>query len=132
MKHGPNRFLQFPFFFFLLPSSVPPAAGPEPEGCARLNPADTPRLVSFTGRLWEFSYSFPPTAEAVVADISEPKSVVVPSETVPSEEGLTRQLLKDGGEENVVPAPGRNEESVKLRKSEEAVGVLLALLNKRP
>ena len=71
-------------------------------------------------------------AEAVVADIREPNSVVVPSETVLSEEGLTRQLLKDGGEENVVPAPGRKEESVKLRKSEEAEGVLLALLSKRP
>lgn len=97
-----------------------------------MNPADAPRLVSFTDRLWEFSYSFPPTAEAVVADIREPKSVVVPSETVLSEEGLTRQLLKDGGEENVVPGPGRNEESVKLRKSDEAEGVLLTLLNKRP
>ena len=73
-------------------------------------------------------------AEAVVADISEPKSVVVPSEAPPSELGFTRQLLKDGGEEKVVPTPGRNVESEKLRKSEEegAEGVLLALVNRRP
>lgn len=73
-------------------------------------------------------------AEAVVADISEPKSAVVPSEAPPSELGLRRQLLKDGGEEKVVPTPGRNDESEKLRKSEEeaAEGVLLALVNRRP
>lgn len=73
-------------------------------------------------------------AEAVVADISEPKSVVVPSEAPPSELGFRRQLLKDGGEEKVVPTPGRNDESEKLRKSEEeaAEGVLLALVNSRP
>lgn len=76
--------------------------------------------------------SFVAPAEAVVADISEPKSVVVPSETPLSELGFTRQLLNDGGEENVVPAPGRNEESVKLRKSEEAEPVLVALVNRRP
>lgn len=71
-------------------------------------------------------------AEAVVADIREPKSVV-PSEAPPSELGFTRQLLKDGGEEKVVPPPGRNDESEKLRKSEEgAEGVLLALVNRRP
>ncbi|TNN59495.1 hypothetical protein EYF80_030310 [Liparis tanakae] len=47
----------------------------------------------------------------------------------PSELGFTRQLLKDGGEENVVPPPDRNDGSEKLRKSEEegAEGVLLAL-----
>lgn len=73
-------------------------------------------------------------AEAVVADISEPKSVVVPSEAPLSELGLRRQLLKDGGEEKVVPTPGRNDESEKLKKSEEeaAEGVLLALVNSRP
>lgn len=73
-------------------------------------------------------------AEAVVADIREPKSVVVPSEAPPSELGFTRQLLKDGGEEKLVPPPGRNDESEKLRKSEEegAEGVLLALVNRRP
>lgn len=73
-------------------------------------------------------------AEAVVADIREPKRVVVPSEAPPSEPGFTRQLLKDGGEEKVLPPPGRNDESVKLRKSEEeeAEGVLLALVNRRP
>lgn len=70
----------------------------------------------------------------MVADIREPKSVVVPSEAPPSELGFTRQLLKDGGEEKVVPPPGRNDESEKLRKSEEegAEGVLLALVNRRP
>lgn len=133
VKHGPNLFLQLPFFFFLPPSSTPPAAGPELEGWARLKPADPPRLVeSFTEWLWEFSYSFPPTAEAVEADINEPKSVVVPSDTLLSEDGLTRQLLKEGGEENVEPAPGRSEESVKLMKSEEAEDVLLALVNRSP
>ena len=73
-------------------------------------------------------------AEAVVADIREPKSVVVPSEAPPSELGFTRQLLKDGGEEKLVPPPGRNDASEKLRKSEEegAEGVLLALVNRRP
>lgn len=70
-------------------------------------------------------------AEAVVADIREPNSVVVPSDAPPSELGFTRQLLKDGGEENVVPPPVRSE---KLRKSEEegAEGGLLALVNRRP
>lgn len=70
----------------------------------------------------------------MVADIREPKRVVVPSEAPPSEPGFTRQLLKDGGEEKVVPPPGRNDESEKLRKSEEegAEGVLLALVNRRP
>lgn len=73
-------------------------------------------------------------AEAVVADISEPKSVVVPSEAPPSDVGFGRQLLKDGGEEKVVPPPGRSDESEKLRKSEEeaAEGVLLALVNNSP
>lgn len=73
-------------------------------------------------------------AEAVVADISEPKSAVVPSEVPLSELCFRRQLLKDGGEEKVVPTPGRNDESEKLRKSEEeaAEGVLLALVNNRP
>lgn len=73
-------------------------------------------------------------ADAVVADIREPKRVEVPSEAPPSELGFTRQLLKDGGEEKVVPPPGRNDESEKLRKSEEegAEGVLLALVNRRP
>lgn len=73
-------------------------------------------------------------AEAVVADTREPNSVVVPSEAPPSELGFTRQLLKDGGEEKVVPPPGRNDESEKLRKSEDegAEGVLLALVNSRP
>lgn len=72
-------------------------------------------------------------AEAVEGDMREPKRVVVPSEAPPSELGLTRQLLKDGGEEKVVPLPGRNDESVKLMKSEEgADGVLLALVNRRP
>lgn len=58
----------------------------------------------------------------------------MPSDTPPSELGFTRQLLKDGGEEKVVPAPGRNDESEKLRKSEEegAEGILLALVNRRP
>lgn len=70
----------------------------------------------------------------MVADIREPKRVVVPSDAPPSELGLTRQLLKDGGEEKVVPPPGRNVESVKLRKSEEdgAAGALLALVSSRP
>lgn len=69
-----------------------------------------------------------------MADIREPKSVVVPSEAPPSELGFTRQLLKDGGEEKVVPPPGRNDESEKLRKSVEegAEGGLLALVNRRP
>lgn len=73
-------------------------------------------------------------AEAVVADIREPNSVVVPSEAPPSELGFRRQLLKDGGDEKVVPPPGRNVESEKLRKSEEeaAEGVLLALVKRRP
>lgn len=73
-------------------------------------------------------------AEAVLVDIMEPKSAVVPSEAPPSEHGFTRQLLKDGGEEKVVPPPERNAESEKLRKSEEdgAEGVLLALVNRRP
>ncbi|MEQ2187161.1 hypothetical protein GOODEAATRI_001754 [Goodea atripinnis] len=68
-------------------------------------------------------------AEVVVADIREPKRVVVPSDAPPSELDLTRQLLKDGGEEKEVPPPGRNDESVKLRKSEEegTAGALLAL-----
>lgn len=69
-----------------------------------------------------------------MADIREPKSVAGPSEAPPSELGFTRQLLKDGGEEKVVPPPGRNADSEKLRKSEEegAEGVLLALVNRRP
>lgn len=69
-----------------------------------------------------------------MVDIREPKSVVVPSEAPPSELGFTRQLLKDGGEENVVPPPERNDGSEKLRKSEEegAEGVLLALVNRSP
>lgn len=73
-------------------------------------------------------------AEGAVADMREPKSVVVPSEAPLSELGLTRQLLKDGGEEKVVPPPGRNDGSEKLRKSEEegAEVVLLALVNRRP
>lgn len=47
--------------------------------------------------------------------------------------GLGRQLLNDGGEEKVVP-PGRNDESEKLKKSEDetAEGVLLALVNSKP
>lgn len=73
-------------------------------------------------------------AEAAVEDMSEPKSVVVPSEAPLSELGFRRQLLKDGGEEKVVPAPGRNDESEKLRKSEEeaAEGALVALVSNRP
>lgn len=73
-------------------------------------------------------------AEAVEADIREPKRVPVPSEAPPSEPGLTRQLLKDGGDEKVVPPPGRKDDSEKLRKSEEegADSVLLALVNSRP
>ena len=69
-----------------------------------------------------------------MADTKEPKSVAVPSEAPPSELGFTRQLLKDGGEEKVVPPPGRNDGSEKLKKSEEegAEGVLLALVNRRP
>lgn len=48
--------------------------------------------------------------------------------------GLGRQLLKDGGEEKVVPPPGRNDESEKLKKSEDetAEGVLFALVNSKP
>lgn len=48
--------------------------------------------------------------------------------------GLGRQLLNDGGEEKVVPPPGRNDGSEKLKKSEEetAEGVLLALVNSKP
>lgn len=73
-------------------------------------------------------------AEVVVADIREPKRGVVPSDAPPSELDFTRQLLKDGGEENDVPLPGRSDGSVKLRKSEEegAAGVLLELVNSRP
>lgn len=73
-------------------------------------------------------------ADAVVTDISEPKSGAVPSEALPSVLGLGRQLLKDGGEEKVVPPPGRNDESEKLKKSEDetAEGVLLALVNSKP
>lgn len=73
-------------------------------------------------------------AEAAVEDISEPKTVVVPSEALLSELGFSRQLLKDGGEEKVVPAPGRNDGSEKLRKSEEeaAEGALVALVSSRP
>lgn len=73
-------------------------------------------------------------AEAAVEDISDPKSVVVPSEAPPSELGFRRQLLKDGGEEKVVPTPGRSDESEKLRKSEEeaAEGALVALVSSRP
>lgn len=73
-------------------------------------------------------------ADAVVTDISEPKSGAVPSEALPSVLGLGRQLLKDGGEEKVVPPPGRNDESEKLKKSvdETAEGVLLALVNSKP
>lgn len=43
-------------------------------------------------------------------------------------------LLKVGGEEKVVPLPGRNEGSEKLMKSEDDVadGILLALDNRRP
>lgn len=73
-------------------------------------------------------------AEAAVEDISEPKTVVVPSEALLSELGFSRQLLKDGGEEKVVPAPGRNDGSEKLRKSAEeaAEGALVALVSSRP
>lgn len=73
-------------------------------------------------------------ADAVVTDISEPKSGAVPSEALPSVLGLGRQLLKDGGEEKVVPPPGRNDESEKLKKSEDetAEGVLFALVNSKP
>lgn len=51
VKQGPNLFLQLPFFFFFTPSSPPPGAappitGPEPEGWARLNPEEPPRLGS--------------------------------------------------------------------------------------
>lgn len=48
--------------------------------------------------------------------------------------GLGRQLLKDGGEEKVVAPPGRNDESEKLKKSEDetAEGILLALVNSKP
>lgn len=48
--------------------------------------------------------------------------------------GLGRQLLNDGGEEKVVPPPGRNDGSEKLKKSEDetAEGVLLALVNSKP
>lgn len=50
VKQGPNRFRQLPFFFFFTPSSPPPVTappipGPGPEGWARLNPAEPPRLV---------------------------------------------------------------------------------------
>lgn len=71
-------------------------------------------------------------AEAAVVDIREPKSVDVPSEAPPSELGFTRQLLKDGGDEKVVPPPGRNDGSEKLRKSEGegAEEVLVALVNR--
>lgn len=72
-------------------------------------------------------------AEAVVGDMREPNRVAVPSEAPPSELGLTRQLLKVGGDEKVVPPLGRSDESVKLMKSEEgAEGVLLALVKRRP
>lgn len=59
---------------------------------------------------------------------------MVPSDPPPSELDLIRGLPKDGGEEKDVPPPGRNEASVKLRKSEEegAAGVLLALVSSRP
>lgn len=41
VKQGPNLLRQLPFFFFLTPSSPPPAVapafpGPVPEGCGRL------------------------------------------------------------------------------------------------
>lgn len=73
-------------------------------------------------------------ADAVVADISEPKSGAVPSEALPSVLGLGRQLLNDGGEEKVVPPPGRNDGSEKLKKSEDATpdGILLALVSSKP
>lgn len=82
--------------------------------------------------LYAFSQVVP--AEAAVEDISEPKTVVAPSEAPLSELGFSRQLLKDGGEEKVVPAPGRNDGSEKLRKSEEeaAEGALVALVSSRP
>lgn len=69
-----------------------------------------------------------------MVDTREPNSVVGPSKGTPSELGFTRQLLKDGGEEKVVPPPERNEDSEKPRKSEDegAEGVLLALVNSRP
>lgn len=72
--------------------------------------------------------------EAAVEDISDPKSGVVPSEAPLSELGFRRQLLKDGGEEKVVPPPGRNDESEKLRNSEEeaAEGAFEALVSNRP
>ena len=70
----------------------------------------------------------------MVTDISEPKSGAVPSEAIPSVLGLGRQLLNDGGEEKVVPPPGRNDESEKLKKSEDetAEGILLTLVNSKP
>lgn len=47
---------------------------------------------------------------------------------------MGRQLLNDGGEEKVVPPPGRNDESEKLKKSEDetAEGILLTLVNSKP
>lgn len=73
-------------------------------------------------------------AEAFVADAMEPNKLVVASEAPPSEFGLTRQLLKDGGEEKVVPPPGRRVGSEKLKKSEDegVEGVLLAFAKRSP
>lgn len=81
---------------------------------------------------WEILARIP--ADAVVTDISEPKSGALPSEALPSELGLGRQLLNDGGEEKVVPPPGRSDESEKPRNSEDeaAEGVLLTLVNSNP
>lgn len=69
-----------------------------------------------------------------MADISDPNNVVDPSEAPPSEPVFTRQLLNEGGDEKVVPPPGRRDESEKPRKSEDegAEDVLLALVSKRP
>lgn len=94
--------------------------------------------VFFFPLLYHFSavepFLRPLPAEAAVADINDPKRVVVPSLAPLSELGFRRQLLKDGGEEKVVPPPGRNDESEKLRKSEEeaAEGALEALVSNRP
>lgn len=85
---------------------------------------------------WGFCWNTcePLPADAVVADISEPKSGAVPSEALPSALGLGRQLLNDGGEEKVVPPPGRSDGSEKLRKSGDATaeGILLALVSSKP
>ena len=64
----------------------------------------------------------------------DPNSVVDPSEAPPSEAVFTRQLLNEGGEEKVVPPPGRSDESENPRKSEDdgAEDVLLALVSRRP